>query len=167
MVKKLLSLIIISLLITFSIFINAESVLAISLFQGQTPTNLGVKEGFLKSCPTSPNCVVSQNADESHKIEPISYELDRNKAKELLLKILTVVPNTTIVEQKENYIHIESASSLLGFIDDGEFYFPEDEKVIHLRSASRLGQSDLGVNRRRLEQIRLAMKDLMNDYIKQ
>jgi uncharacterized protein (DUF1499 family) len=48
----------------------------------------------------------------------------------------------------------------MGFVDDLEFYFPREESVIHLRSAARLGESDLGVNRRRLEQIRLALKDL-------
>jgi uncharacterized protein (DUF1499 family) len=48
----------------------------------------------------------------------------------------------------------------MGFVDDTEFYFPPDEAIIHVRAAARLGESDLGVNRRRLEQIRLALKDL-------
>jgi uncharacterized protein (DUF1499 family) len=48
----------------------------------------------------------------------------------------------------------------MGFVDDGEFYFPTEQNLIHMRSAARLGESDLGVNRRRLEQIRLALKDL-------
>lgn len=129
-------------------------------FQGNEPENLGVDDGKLSSCPSSPNCVVSQNADESHKIEPINYKGDRQTAKETLLKVLSVVPNTRVVEERENYIHTESESKIMGFVDDGEFYFPEDENVIHMRSAARLGESDLGVNRRRLEQIRLAIKDL-------
>ena len=74
--------------------------------------------------------------------------------------MLGVVPRTTIIEETEDYIRVESSSRLLGFVDDAEFYLPADEKVIHVRSASRLGESDLGVNRRRLEQIRLAFKDL-------
>ena len=116
--------------------------------------------GQLAPCPASPNCVVSQNADEEHQIEPISYHGDRANAKEALLKVLSVVPRTEVVEQADNYIHAESTSRIFKFVDDVEFYFPEAEPVIQIRSASRVGESDLGVNRRRLEQIRLAMADL-------
>ena len=130
------------------------------VFRGTTPVNLGVHEGKLTPCPSSPNCLVSQNADSDHSIAPISYQSDRNTARESLLKVLEVVPRTTIVESTEDYIRVESASRLLGFVDDVEFYLPKDEKTIEVRSASRLGESDLGVNRRRLEQIRLAMADL-------
>ena len=114
----------------------------------------------LDSCPSSPNCVVSLNGDEEHKIDPISYQSDRATAKETLLKVLSVVPRTEVIEDTDNYIHAESTSRIFKFVDDVDFYFPEDEKVIHLRSASRVGESDLGVNRRRIEQIRLAMQDL-------
>ncbi|NES22732.1 MAG: DUF1499 domain-containing protein [Symploca sp. SIO3E6] len=136
------------------------SSMAILGLRGTAPQDLGINKGLLKPCPASPNCVVSQNGDDTHSIEPITYQTDRETAKKVLLKVLTVVPRTTVVEETENYIRTESRSSLLGFVDDGEFYFPEAEKVIHVRSASRLGESDLGVNRRRLEQIRLALQDL-------
>ena len=63
------------------------------------------------------------------------------------------------MEQTDDYIRTQSTSKIMGFVDDAEFYFPTDIKVIHWRSASRLGESDLGVNRRRLEQIRLAFND--------
>lgn len=131
-----------------------------NIFAGNTPDNLGVNDGRLPSCPDSPNCVVSQNADTTHSIAPIAYDTDLATARDTLLKVLSVVPRTQIVEQTDNYIYARSQSRLMGFIDDLEFYFPEDEQVIHLRSASRLGESDLGVNRRRLEQIRLAFNDL-------
>ncbi|MBV6627747.1 MAG: DUF1499 domain-containing protein [Rivularia sp. (in: Bacteria)] len=121
---------------------------------------VGISENHLDSCPASPNCVVSQNGDEKHAIKPIPYHVDRDKAKETLLKVLTVVPRTEVVEQKDNYIHALSKSRIFKFTDDVEFYFPADENVIHVRSASRVGESDLGVNRRRIEQIRLAMQDL-------
>lgn len=133
---------------------------AIFHFEGTVPDNLGVNNGFLSPCPSSPNCVVSQKDDESHYIEPITYQSDRQTAKSTLLKVLSVVPNTTIVKETEDYIRTESRSKIMGFVDDAEFYFPENEKIIKIRSASRLGESDLGVNRRRLEQIRLAMADL-------
>lgn len=129
-------------------------------FAGQTPNNLGVHEGNLTPCPASPNCVVSQDADANHVISPISYNGDRGTAQQKLLQVLSVVSRTKIVEQTDNYIRAESASRIMGFVDDVEFYFPEAEKVIQIRSASRLGESDLGVNRRRLEQIRLALQEL-------
>jgi uncharacterized protein (DUF1499 family) len=131
-----------------------------NLFAGQSPDNLGLTNDRLSPCPSTSNCVVSQGDDTTHAILPIAYSVDTETAREYLLKVLAVVPSTTIVETGDNYIRSQSSSRLLGFIDDTEFYFPSNEKIIHLRSASRLGESDLGVNRRRLEQIRLALKDL-------
>ncbi|MDJ0733850.1 MAG: DUF1499 domain-containing protein [Nostocaceae cyanobacterium] len=121
---------------------------------------VGVNNSHLSACPSSNNCVVSQDADEKHAIEPIIYHVDRDTARKTLLKVLTVVPRTEVVEQTDNYIHAISKSRIFKFTDDVEFYFPLDKKVIHLRSASRIGESDLGVNRRRIEQIRLAVRDL-------
>ncbi len=123
-------------------------------------TDLGVNDHHLAPCPTSNNCVVSQNGDAKHKIEPITYHVDREKAREILLKVLTVVPRTEVIEQTDNYIHALSKSRIFKFTDDVEFYLPADESIIHFRSASRVGESDLGVNRRRMEQIRLALRDL-------
>jgi uncharacterized protein (DUF1499 family) len=130
------------------------------LFAGRSPDAIGLQNGQLAPCPDSPNCVVSQGADLDHAIAPIRYEGDRETAREALLKVLSVVPNTQVVEQRDDYIRTESTSKLLGFVDDGEFYFPTEDRVIQVRSAARLGESDLGVNRRRLEQIRLALADL-------
>lgn len=146
-----------SLIVLFSLYSPLASIFH---FEGAVPQNLGVNQGHLTSCPPSPNCVVSNElADEDHYIEPISYDSDRIKAKETLLKILSVVPNTVVVQEADDYIRTESRSKIMGFVDDGEFYFPADKSVIEMRSASRLGESDLGVNRRRLEQIRLAIAD--------
>ena len=131
-----------------------------NIFAGTSPDNLGIHDGHLTNCPASPNCVVSQGGDETHAIAPLIYHEDLSTTRETLLKVLTVVPGTTIVEQSDNYIRTESESRILGFIDDAEFYFPADKNVIEIRSASRLGESDLGVNRRRLEQIRFALEDL-------
>lgn len=130
-----------------------------ALFAGEAPT-LGVQDGQLSPCPATPNCVVSQGADPDHTIAPIAYTRSRDDARDLLTKVLGVVPRTEIVAQQENYLRVQSTSRLMGFVDDTEFYFPEDEPVIHIRAAARLGESDLGVNRRRLEQIRFALKDL-------
>ncbi|MGB3298681.1 MAG: DUF1499 domain-containing protein [Phormidesmis sp.] len=130
------------------------------VFASERPANLGVKSGSLAGCPTTPNCVVSQGADEDHAIAPIRYVSDRATARQSLINILGVVPRTKIIEQSDDYVLAQSESRLMGFVDDTEFYFPKDEKVIHARAAARLGESDLGVNRRRIEQIRLAFQDL-------
>lgn len=129
------------------------------VFAGEPP-ELGVKAGKLSPCPDKANCVVSQDADASHRISPIAYTRDRAAARELLIKVLGVVPRTEIVTEADDYIRAEATSQLMGFVDDLEFYLPTTEPLIHLRSAARLGESDLGVNRRRLEQIRLALQDL-------
>ena len=87
-------------------------------------SSLGVDNGHLSTCPASNNCVVSQNADAKHAIDPISYHLDRNAAREILLKVLSVVPRTEVVEQTDTYIHALSKSRIFKFVDDVEFYLP-------------------------------------------
>jgi uncharacterized protein (DUF1499 family) len=146
--------------ITLAIFFTLTSSFIFPAANTAFAAGLGVNNGQLSSCPASDNCVVSQDADAKHTINAIAYHVDRNVAKETLLKVLTVVPRTEVVEQTDNYIHALSKSRIFKFVDDVEFYFPADESVIHVRSASRVGESDLGVNRRRLEQIRLALQDL-------
>lgn len=140
--------------------INPAVSAAAPLFPGSAPDNLGVTENHLGACPETPNCVASQGADTAHAIDPIAYSGDRATVRKALEQVLGVVPRTQIVEATENYIHAESSSRLLGFVDDVEFYLPADEAVIHIRSAARLGESDLGVNQRRVEQVRLALADL-------
>lgn len=146
--------------ITFAILLTLISSLILPGASWADSSSLGIDNGHLNSCPASPNCVVSQNADPKHAIDPIAYHVDRDAARETLLKVLTVVPRTEVTEQTADYIHALSKSRIFRFVDDVEFYFPSDESVIHVRSASRLGDSDLGVNRRRVEQIRLALRDL-------
>jgi len=76
-------------------------------FAGHPPDNLGIHNGQLSPCPDSPNCVLSQNADEIHTIEAIPYQGDQAQAQDLLLKVLSVVPRTTIIEQNNQYIRVE------------------------------------------------------------
>lgn len=122
---------------------------------GAIPSGLGVKKGRLSPCPDSPNCVSSQaaNSDQRHFILPLSYQDDIDSARRRLVNILAKLPRNRIVEQSENYLRVEFSSALMGFVDDVEFYFPE-ESLVQVRSASRLGYSDFGVNRKRIEQIR-------------
>ncbi len=146
--------------IALGIFLSLIVTLTLPTAAWAVSYSLGVSNSHLAVCPDSPNCVISQDGDSKHAIAPIKYHTDRDVAQKTLLKVLTVVPRTEVVETTDNYIHALSKSRIFGFIDDVEFYFPKNENVIHLRSAARTGDSDLGVNRRRLEQIRLALQDL-------
>jgi len=121
---------------------------------GTRPSTLGVKEGRLAPCPNSPNCVSTQSADEKHRIDPIAYTTSTEEARKRLEKIVRAMPRTKVVRLEEDYMHLECRSKLFRFVDDVEFWFDDANKVIHCRSASRKGYSDLGVNRKRVEQIR-------------
>jgi uncharacterized protein (DUF1499 family) len=90
---------------------------------------------------------------EDHSISPFRYQGEKEAAFTGLKKVLLSFKRMTIVAENDNYLHVECKSSVMGFVDDLEFYFPK-EKVIHLRSASRLGYSDFGVNQKRVEQLR-------------
>lgn len=121
---------------------------------GTRPSTLGVKEGRLAPCPDSPNCVSSQSADAKHGIDPIAYTTSVEEARNRLEKIVRAMPRTKAVRLEEDYICLECSSRLFRFVDDVEFWFDDASKVIHCRSASRKGYSDLGVNRKRVERIR-------------
>jgi uncharacterized protein (DUF1499 family) len=128
-----------------------------SILAGQRPSNLGVKNGQLSPCPGSPNCVVSQgNPDAEHAIAPLAYSGDASSALAQLEAVITGMPRTAIIEKTDTYLYAEFTSPLMGYVDDVEFSVDPAQSVIHVRSASRLGESDLGVNRKRIEAIRSA-----------
>jgi uncharacterized protein (DUF1499 family) len=120
--------------------------------QGSAPSQGGGSP--LKACPKSPNCVSSQVLDPEHAIAPLVYSDGRAEAYARLKKVLGEMKRMAIVAEKEDYLHAEATSLIFRFVDDVEFYFPAAEKLIHVRSASRVGHSDLGVNRKRVEEIR-------------
>ena len=124
------------------------------------PNNLGLKNNLLLSCPKSPNCVLSQASDQKHQIHPIHYTSSVEIAKERLNQVILSMVDTQIITQNKVYWHVEFTTRWLRFIDDVEFYFPESEALIHLRSASRSGYWDLGVNRKRVEEIRSRFEEL-------
>jgi uncharacterized protein (DUF1499 family) len=121
---------------------------------GDRPSSLGVVDGQLSACPSSPNCVSSQTTDKKHYIEPLRYRDSLGEARGRLVSVLDSMARMRIVTIKEDYIHTEFTSQLFRFVDDVEFYFDHDGRTIHLRSASRTGYFDLGANRKRVEVIR-------------
>jgi uncharacterized protein (DUF1499 family) len=121
---------------------------------GNHPSRIGVIVGRLAACPDSPNCVSSQSSDRRHAIDPLRYEGTVKKAMERLVKAVSGMKGIRIVVAEERYLHAEFTSAFLRFVDDVEFLLDDGTKTIQVRSASRVGYSDLGVNRRRVEEIR-------------
>jgi uncharacterized protein (DUF1499 family) len=120
---------------------------------GERPNNLGVITGTLAACPSTPNCVSSQAIDQGHQIEPIRFDGEPDSAFDRLRRILSLRGDTKLTEGDDHYLRVEFRTRL-GFVDDGEFLMDREQRLIHLRSAARLGYSDLGKNRSRLEEIR-------------
>jgi len=108
----------------------------------------------LKPCPSSPNCVSSLADDAPHRVQPLSWTGDLAQAKARLRQAVLAAGDATFVEEGETYWHIEFRSRWFRFVDDVEFLFDRERRLIHVRAASRVGYSDFGVNRRRVEGIR-------------
>ena len=163
MISKLLKPFILIFILFFSAFFFSPSasfagssmeVASIFSFSGEQPKNLGVKKGSLSKCPQTPNCVSSQSKDVTHKVEPLTYHSSRKEALNQLKTIIQETDNAEIVKATSNYLYAQYTSRIMGFVDDVEFYLAPQDNIIHVRSASRVGESDLGVNRRRIENIR-------------
>lgn len=113
-------------------------------------------EKTLPLCASSPNCVSSQasSTDTVHYIPPFSIKGDVNKAWEALKNTLKNQPRTLITHSDEISLHAEATTRILRFVDDLDAILDREAKLIHIRSASRVGYSDLGVNRNRIEKLR-------------
>jgi uncharacterized protein (DUF1499 family) len=133
--------------------------LSVSVSCSGKKTVIGLVNGNLQPCPGSPNCVVSQGGDAKHTIAPLSYKGDRERIFPLFRDLVITMDRVTLVQEDKNYLRFEFRTKVFGFVDDVEFLFP-DEPVIHVRSASRTGYSDMGVNRKRIESIRQLMMGL-------
>lgn len=116
---------------------------------------LGLTDGKLAACPDSPNCVSSYATDEAHSIAPV--DVTGKVPQEVMAavkKALSEMPRTAIVSEDTNYIHATATTLLMRYVDDVEIYLDEAESKLHLRSASRIGYSDLGANRARVEKLK-------------
>jgi len=108
----------------------------------------------LKPCPSSPNCVSSLAEDARHRVPPLSWTGELTQAKARLRRAVLAAGDATFVVEADTYWQLEFRSRLFRFVDDVEFLFDREHRLIHVRSASRVGYSDLGVNRKRVETIR-------------
>lgn len=123
-----------------------------------TPEGMGLKEGLLRSCGDRPNCVSSQAfQDSAFYIKP----LQADSLEELWVSLPKTLSDLGFqkVTETDNYLHYTATTKIMRFVDDMEFHKNEAEGRIDMRSQSRVGYSDLGANRARLEQLREALKN--------
>jgi uncharacterized protein (DUF1499 family) len=132
------------------------------LLTGRAPSDLGLKGGKLKPPSKTPNSVSSQAADwpegeyasDYARIAPLAVRGDGAAAMARLRAVLAEWPRARLVEDRPDYLRVEFSTRWLRFTDDVEFWLDPAAGVIHVRSASRLGRKDFGVNRARIEAIR-------------
>lgn len=133
----------------------------LGMLKGTQPSDLGVKGGRLKPPARTPNSVSSQadlypNHPQTQyaAIAPLDYQGDAKAAMAKLVGVLQAQPGTVIVSQTDDYLYAQSTTQLLRFTDDVEFWLDATQQKIQVRSASRIGRKDFGVNRQRIEAIR-------------
>lgn len=129
----------------------------LGVFAGKRPDNLGVQAGRLAPCPASPNCASSQAEDAEHRISPLPLTGSASEAQARLVAILEGLPRCRVVVAEPAYLRAECRSFTFGFVDDVEFYIDEAAGLIQFRSAARVGYSDMGVNRARIEEVARAL----------
>lgn len=118
-----------------------------------TPKNLGVKDGKLAKMPNSPNAISSQTNIKSKKVEALEFSGDLEATRTKIIKVINNYEGTNIIINEKNYIYAVFTTGGMKFKDDVEFYFDEDSNLIHYRSASRVGYSDMGLNKKRFNEI--------------
>jgi uncharacterized protein (DUF1499 family) len=131
------------------------------VFSGKTPANLGVQGGKLKAPAKTPNSVSSQadlwpdapRRDEA-RIAPIALQGDAKSTMAQIAAVIEDLPGSQLIEQRDDYLYAQFTTPLMRFVDDVEFWFDPAAGVVHVRSASRVGHKDFGVNRARVENIR-------------
>ena len=130
-------------------FIISFFILGVISKSGKAP---GLVEGTLSKCPNKPNCVCSEQKDDvKHYIDPIIIPQNITFDTLPILKNVIRDMGGTIYAESENYIASSFSSSIFGFVDDFEIRIDSNQKLIHIRSASRVGYGDAGVNKKRTE----------------
>ena len=133
----------------------------LGMLKGTTPSDLGVQEGKLKPPAMTPNSVTSQAKLypvhpqlEYAEIDPLPIIDDASTTLARIRGIIEAMNGAEIITSDEHYLYVQFTTRIMKFVDDAEFWFDPVANVIQVRSASRLGKSDLGVNRKRIETIR-------------
>ena len=141
----------------------------LSFLTAKRPATVGVIGGRLQPCdPERSNCVCSQHKLEGrslgpHYVQPFPYVGDAGDAMTRVIAVLMQQPHCYIAVNRPDYIHAEFSTEKLGLVDDVEFLLSAPEQVIHVRSASRLGMTDFGLNRARVKELREAFDEADED----
>lgn len=118
------------------------------------PPALGLRDGKLAPCPSTPNCVSSQAPGTSRSVAPIPFEGAPEAALARARRALEALPRTRVVAEGPGYLRAESTTLVFRFVDDVEVAVDGPSRLLHVRSASRTGTTDFGTNRRRVEALR-------------
>ncbi len=130
--------------------------LMLIIWSHMKPSVIGLVEGKLRACPDRPNCVCSEhypNKQDIHDIPPIVVNGKDINLPWRLLKDAVVKSGGVVVSETDSYLHAEFTSEFFHFVDDVEMRMDRTAGEIHIRSASRIGHSDIGANRQRVRQI--------------
>ena len=107
----------------------------------------------LEPCSSSPNCISTVAKKKRKKLPPLKFNIDVKEDKATMKKIIATYSGTKLISEREDYLHFQFVTKLGKFTDDVEFYFDEENRLIHFRSASQKGWSDMGANKRRMKKI--------------
>ncbi len=145
---------------TLPLLAGAIALLAVGC-SGERPADLGLLPGGaeLRPCPETPNCVSNTASDEEHSIDALVLNASPQEAWQAVRAALAEMPRMEIITDDGAYLHAEQTSRLMRYVDDLELALDAEDGIIAVRSASRLGKSDLGVNRKRVEALRSALQE--------
>ncbi|VAW56062.1 hypothetical protein MNBD_GAMMA07-2704 [hydrothermal vent metagenome] len=129
---------------------------------GQKPKDLGIYNNTFSHCPVTPNCISSDATDKKHKIDFLKLNAEYKNNWQAIHNAVNTLSNTKIVTFNETYIHAECSSTVFGFVDDLQLHLRENGENIAIKSAARLGHSDFGVNKKRIEKLR---EQLLKDNV--
>ncbi|MCB2291068.1 DUF1499 domain-containing protein [Clostridium sp. CS001] len=121
-----------------------------------SPRNLGANNGKLVKMPNKPSAVSSQTYEKDKKVAAMEFKGNLEASKEKVISTIESYGDAKIIKNENNYIYAVFTTGKMKFHDDVEFYFDESENLIHFRSASRIGYSDMGLNRERYNKLREA-----------
>lgn len=158
--RALLSIALLLLLIVAGLALHVATATGDTVFSWNRPDYLGIKDGRLARPKSTPNCVSSQAdpSDAEHYIAPIAFKGDAASAMPAVRKAVEGMQDATIIRHEGGYLYAEFRTRVMRFVDDAEFLYDEKAGMIHVRSASRLGRRDFGVNRARVEAIRARIR---------
>lgn len=139
------------------IFLSIALLFVILTVYSRKQPELGLVNGQLRACPAKPNCVCSEQQVEGTFVEPLNYTITADRAWDKVRQVIVETGGVVSTDQG-GYLHARYVTPLMRYIDDIELRIDKDEQLIHIRSASRVGHSDFGVNRKRVTRIRKAFE---------